>query len=188
MRTIADAVRSTGARTILFSGHIHAFQVLDTQAMTQVIVGTGGANPDKVANELMPPAMGGFEFEGRRLELTDGRWRAAPKGPTGTGTVQGWEGFGFTTLAPAAMELVECDAEGKRQFACDLAGEAKVPRCRWRRLMLFCAASLWFAHDLERAGDSRIRKRDRRTRVFERNPGYPMDRATASTVAAASSL
>ena len=130
VRTIADAVRSTGARTILLSGHIHAFQVLDTQAMTQVIVGIGGANPDKVAAELMPPAMGDFEFEDRRLELIDGRWRAAPKGPTVTGKVQGWEGFGFTTLAPATMELVVYDAEGKRQFACDLAGETKTPRCR----------------------------------------------------------
>ena len=44
-----------------------------------------------------------------------------------TGTVQGWEGFGFTTLAPATMELVVYDADGKRQFACDLAGEAKTP-------------------------------------------------------------
>ena len=130
VRTIADAVRGTGARTILFSGHIHAFQVLDTEAMTQVIVGTGGANPDKVAAELIPPAMGDFEFEDRRLELIDGRWRAAPKGPTVTGKVQGWEGFGFTILTPATMELVVYDAEGMRQFACDLAAEAKMPRCR----------------------------------------------------------
>jgi hypothetical protein len=83
-----------------------------------------------VAAELMPPAMGDFEFEDRRLELTDGRWRAAPKGPTVTGKVQGWEGFGVATLAPATMELVVYNAEGKRQFACDLAGEAKTPRCR----------------------------------------------------------
>lgn len=130
VRAIADAVRDTGARTLLFSGHIHAFQVLDTQAMTQVIVGIGGANPDKVAKELMPPAMEDFDFEDRRLELADGRWRAAPKGPTVTGKVQGWEGFGFAALAPATMELVVYDADGKRQFACDLASEAKMPRCR----------------------------------------------------------
>jgi hypothetical protein len=74
--------------------------------------------------------MGDFEFEDRRLELIDGRWRAPQKGPTVTGKVQGWEGFGFTILTPATMELVVHDAEGKRQFACNLAAEAKMPRCK----------------------------------------------------------
>jgi hypothetical protein len=130
VRAIADAVHEAGARTILLSSHIHSFQVLDTPGMTQVIVGTGGANPNKMAAELIPPAVGDFAFEDRRLELTDGRWRAAPKGRTVTGRVQGWSGFGFTIFTPASMELVLYDVQGIRQFACDLAGEAKSPRCR----------------------------------------------------------
>jgi len=41
--------------------------------MTQVIVRTDGASPDRVAKELTPPAMDDFEFEDRRLALIDGR-------------------------------------------------------------------------------------------------------------------
>jgi hypothetical protein len=129
-RTIGDAVRSTGARTIMISGHLHAFELLDTPQITQVIVGNGGASPDMVAKELEPPASGEFSFKDLRLALADGRWRAPADGPTVSGTVQGWAGFGFAMLMPASFELVMHDKTGKRLFACNLAKEGTTPRCR----------------------------------------------------------
>lgn len=130
VRAIAEAARSTGARTILLSGHIHSFQVLDTPTLTQVIVGTGGTAGDQMAQAFVPPAIGDFALKDRRLALTDGRWRPTAGGPTVSGKVQGWSGFGFGLLAPATMDLAMYDDTGKRLFSCALAGEAKVPRCR----------------------------------------------------------
>src|SRR5262249_15403669 len=68
VRDIADAARGAGWRAILLSGHVHDFQTFDVPAsdgkpsVTQVVVGTGGANQDPTPSDMMPPAVVDIPF------------------------------------------------------------------------------------------------------------------------------
>ncbi len=83
LRTIADAVRSTGRRTILMTGHIHTFEAIDVmpvtlgggRGVTQMIVGTGGSSLDKFGTPIR---------RSRPWFLTT--IRASKREPTGSGS------------------------------------------------------------------------------------------------------
>jgi len=142
VRSLSDAARKNGWRTILLSGHIHAFRSIDvvTQSglpVSQVVVGTSGANQndDPTPPFLLPPQSVGAPFHDVRM---------APQGdpknpktkwvPQDLGTVQmkvqGWTDFGFGMLSASSLQLTMFDALGRRKFTCALADETKAPRCR----------------------------------------------------------
>jgi hypothetical protein len=142
VRGLSDAARKNGWRTILLSGHIHAFRSIDVvtqsgQPVSQVVVGTSGANQndDPTPPILVPPQSVNASFHDVRL---------APQGdpkdpktkwvPQDLGTVpmkvQGWTDFGFGMLSASSLQLVMFNALGQPKFTCALADETKTPRCR----------------------------------------------------------
>jgi hypothetical protein len=134
IRDLADSIRRSGRRTFMLTGHVHAFQSFDVapttlggRSLTQLILGNGGTDLDKYPASLEPPATTAYRFDDRRL---DGSGKEVRRGwPVGTAQV--WAKFGFATMAPATMEMVVHDADGRRQFTCPLAEETvSGPRCR----------------------------------------------------------
>jgi hypothetical protein len=128
VRSIGDAARRSGWRTILLSGHIHAFRTIDVAppslggpSVTQVVVGTSGANQndDPTPTAMVPPA------------VVDARF-PDPKDPAGVPIrVQGWTDFGFGMLSASTLQLAMFDAQGRPKFTCALAEETPPPRrCR----------------------------------------------------------
>jgi hypothetical protein len=128
VRPIGDAARRNGFRTILLSGHIHAFRMLDVApsslsgpSVTQVVVGTSGANQDgdPTLPAMVPPAFVNARFPD-------------PKVPGGVPMrVQGWTDFGFGMLSASTLQLAMFDAQGRPKFTCALALETTtVTRCR----------------------------------------------------------
>jgi hypothetical protein len=123
VRRIAEAARRSGWRAIVLSGHIHAFRAIDAappglgggQAITQVVVGTSGANQDEdpSTDAMLPPSHLATTFAGG-IPIK----------------VQGWTDFGFGMLTASRLELVMFDTQGRPKFSCALADEAKSPRCR----------------------------------------------------------
>lgn len=143
VRNIADAARANGWRTILLSGHVHAFETFDLvpvslgggRSVTQLVVGTGGANSNALAPVMMPPDAIDFRFDDwRRVPTGDPADRKTEWKPrfvgSAVGKAQGRTGFGFGILAPASLELTMFDESGARLFACNLADEKGAPRCR----------------------------------------------------------
>ena len=141
LRAIADAIRASGQRTILMSGHIHTFHAFDAvpvtlggnRGVTQVIVGNGGADLAKFAPPPDPSQQMSAMFEDIRLEKAGGKkWQSVRKGHT-PARAQTWNEHGFGILTPSAdLDLVMYDAEGKRRVGCTLAAElpAGAERCR----------------------------------------------------------
>jgi hypothetical protein len=144
VRNLADAARRNGWRTILLSGHIHAFRSIDLAPATlggasvsQVVVGTSGANQndDPTPPALLPPQSVAAPFHDIRLTP-----QGDPKNPktkwvpqdlgTVSMKVQGWTDFGFGMLSASSLQLAMFDALGKPKFTCALADETKAPRCR----------------------------------------------------------
>jgi len=129
VRSIADAARRSSRRTILLSGHLHAFRTLDVappslggrQSVTQVVVGTGGANQneDPTPPDMVPPAVVDTRF------YDTGHKAGLPI------RVQGWTDFGFGMLSASSLQLAMFDVQGRPKFTCALAGETTAaPRCR----------------------------------------------------------
>jgi hypothetical protein len=127
VRSMADAARQSGRRTIMLSGHIHAFRTLDVSppslgglSVTQVVVGTGGANQneDPTPPAMVPPGVVDTRF-----------YDAGDKNGLPI-RVQGWTDFGFGMLSVASLELTMFDAQGQRKFTCALADETSPRRCR----------------------------------------------------------
>jgi len=138
IRTVADRVREAGRRTIVLTGHIHAFQAYDVvpatlgrgRALTQIVLGNGGTLLDKFPDNMVPPATADFRFDDKRFEWANNGWRVVTKGRP-VGKAQVWSEFGFGVLTPGTLELVVYDPDGARQFGCGLASETVTgPRCR----------------------------------------------------------
>lgn len=141
LRAIGDALRASGLRTILVSGHIHTFQAFDTvpvtlggnRGVTQVIVGNGGADLARFAPQPDPSRQVTAMFEDLRLETVGARkWQSVRKGQS-VARAQTWNEHGFGILTPSAgLELVMYDVEGKRKVGCQLAAELPpaTGRCR----------------------------------------------------------
>ena len=124
---MADAAYRSGRRTIMLTGHIHAFRVLDVAppsldggTVTQLIVGTGGANQneDPTPTPMVVPRVVETRF-------TDAQARNGL--PI---RAQGWSGFGFGMLSATSLQLTMFDAGGRAKFSCALAQEISPPRCR----------------------------------------------------------
>jgi Calcineurin-like phosphoesterase len=137
LRTIADAVRGAGRRTILLTGHIHTFEAVDVapvtlgggRGVTQMIVGTGGSSLDKFGGTDAAKQIVSTYEDVRFEKVGSDKWQPVRKGRVSL-RAQMWNRFGFGMLSPGALELVMYDAEGARQFACGLAEERTVERCR----------------------------------------------------------
>lgn len=122
VRSIIDAARATGRRTIAFAGHVHTFQVLDidaraAQSITQVIVGNSGTLRDDDFSAIAGPA------EVVAVAYADRIGRA-----------QVWPEFGFGVIDAtdtAGVRLVTHDVKGVPRLACDLApARPGGPRCK----------------------------------------------------------
>lgn len=127
VRSMASVARESGWRTIMLSGHIHAFRMLDVspptlggRSVTQVVVGTGGASQEgaETPSAMIPPAIVETRFRDA-LDKLDLPIRA-----------QGWSGFGFGMLNAASLQLAMFDAHGRPLFTCALAEETSPRRCR----------------------------------------------------------
>ena len=127
VRSIGDAARRSGWRTILLSGHIHAFRTIDVApsslggpSVTQVVVGTSGANQndDPTPTAMVPPA------------VLDARFPGAKDPASVPIRVQGWTDFGFGMLAASSLELAMFYAQGRPKFSCAMAEETTARRCR----------------------------------------------------------
>jgi hypothetical protein len=129
VRAIGERLRATGRRTILLAGHLHTFQTLDAAGgLSQVIVGNGGANLDRFPQGVSPPPVTSFSLVDWRR--TGEKAQTVVERGTVSGRAQLWGArFGFGILTPATLGLEMYDVAGRRQFGCDLAGEA-TPRCR----------------------------------------------------------
>ena len=129
LRAIGAALHTTGRRTILLAGHLHTFQTLDAGGgLSQVIVGNGGADLDPFPVGVSPPPVTGFSFTDWRR--AGAKWQEIVLHGTVSGQAQLWGSrHGFGTLTPSTLGLEMYDVSGRRQFACDLAGET-IPRCR----------------------------------------------------------
>lgn len=144
VRLLADSARRSGSRTILLSGHIHAFRSIDVEpktlageSVTQVIVGTGGANLDEdptPPNMVVPAAVDATFPDIRRGPDRPASDKAAKWVEKDRDVVrleaQGWTGFGFGMLTPSSLELAMFDAQGRSKFTCALADETRRRRCR----------------------------------------------------------
>jgi hypothetical protein len=142
VRGLSDAARKNGWRTILLSGHIHAFRSIDVttqsgQPVSQVVVGTSGANQndDPTPPTLVPPRSAGASFHDVRMAPRGDPKDAKTKWmPQDLGNVpmkvQGWTDFGFGLLSASTLQLAMFDAQGRPKFTCALADETRAPRCR----------------------------------------------------------
>jgi 3',5'-cyclic AMP phosphodiesterase CpdA len=129
LRAIAAALLATGRRTVVLSGHLHTFQTLDARdGLSQVIVGTGGANLDPFPRGVSPPPVVGFSLTDWRRTGSKGQEIVARGAVSGQAQLWGAR-YGFGILARSTLGLEMYDAAGQRQFGCDLAGET-IPRCR----------------------------------------------------------
>lgn len=128
LRLIAERLRATGRRTILMAGHIHTFQTFDARGgLTQVIVGTGGADLDAYPQIATPPVPTDVSFADARR--AGDKWQTIVDRGTIAARAQMWGRHGFAILTPSSLELEVYDVAGQRQFGCDLAS-ATTPRCR----------------------------------------------------------
>jgi hypothetical protein len=127
VRAMGDAARQSGRRTIMLSGHIHAFRTIDVSppglagaSVTQVVVGTGGANQneDPTPRAMVVP------------DVVDTRFYDAGDKNGLPIRVQGWSEFGFGVLSATSLQLTMFDTRGRPQFTCALADEISPPRCR----------------------------------------------------------
>lgn len=142
VRGLSDAARRSGWRTILLSGHIHAFRSIDVvtqsgQPVSQVVVGTSGANQNDHPTPpiLAPPQSVNASFHDVRLapqgDPKDPKTKWVPQDLGAVQMkVQGWTDFGFGMLSASSLQLVMFNALGQPKFTCALADETKAPRCR----------------------------------------------------------
>jgi len=141
VRGLSDAARKNGWRTILLSGHIHAFRSIDVGTsngpVSQVVVGTSGANQndDPTPPVLVPPQSVSAQFDDiRNVPQGDPTNPKTKWSPQDFGNVpmkvQGWTDFGFGMLSASSLQLVMFNALGQPKFTCALADETKAPRCR----------------------------------------------------------
>jgi hypothetical protein len=141
VRGLSDAARQNGWRTILLSGHIHAFRSIDVATpggpVSQVVVGTSGANQN---DDPTPPALVPAQSVNAPFDDTRNVPQGDPKNPKTKWApkdfgnvsmkVQGWTDFGFGMLSASSLQLVMFNAQGQPKFTCALADETKAPRCR----------------------------------------------------------
>jgi Calcineurin-like phosphoesterase len=129
IRTIAETVRASGRRTVVMTGHIHAFEAIDAAGITQMIIGTGGSSLDQFGISPDPLHVTREVFEDWRREKSGEDWLVVARGRVPMRAEVG-DTFGFGMLSLPSLELTMYDVAGTRQFACALADEATAPRCR----------------------------------------------------------